>query len=91
MTATAAYVSQATDRLTRALITTAARGIRPRCGDYETSYLWLSEDAKERRHTARMCVGCQLLEPCADVGRHQRFGVWGGKDFTRRPGQRKAS
>ena len=47
MTATKAAV--ASDQLTRALVAAAARGVRPRCGDYETSHLFLSEDPAERR------------------------------------------
>jgi hypothetical protein len=42
MTSTHIRASAASEALTRALISAAARGVRPRCGDYETSY-WLSE------------------------------------------------
>jgi hypothetical protein len=80
--------AEASDALTQALVRAAARGIRPRCGDYETSYLWLSEDAGERRIAAALCTGCPVLEPCAEVGVHQRFGVWGGRDFTKPPGRK---
>jgi hypothetical protein len=45
MTTTRTRAAEANDALTRALINAAAKGLRPRCGDYETSHLWLSEIA----------------------------------------------
>ena len=45
MTATQTRAGEANDNLTKALIDLAAKGQRPRCGDYETSHLWLSEIA----------------------------------------------
>jgi hypothetical protein len=82
--------ARANDALTQALVRAAARGVRPRCGDYETSYMWLSEDAGERRLAALMCAGCAVLQECGEVGRHQRFGVFGGRDTTNRPGRRNS-
>lgn len=79
----------ANDALTRALLVAAARGIRPRCGDYETSYLWLSEDEEERKQAALMCSGCAVIAECGEVGRHQTFGVFGGRDTTVRPGRKR--
>lgn len=90
MTATHIRAGAASDALTRALVNAASRGIRPRCGDYETSYLWLSEDAGERMRAQRLCHGCPVMDPCAVVGAHQRFGVWGGRDYTRPPGKKAA-
>ena len=63
----AVRASQASEQLTRALINAAARGIRPRCGDAETSYLWLSEHDGKRRLAALMCSGCPILQPCTEV------------------------
>jgi hypothetical protein len=90
MTTTAERVraSEASDALTRALVNAASRGQRPRCGDYETSYLWLSEDEQDRKQAALLCTGCPIFQPCNDVGRHQRFGVFGGRDTTVRPGKK---
>jgi hypothetical protein len=91
MTTAATYTNRGRiegDRLTRALINAAARGVRPRCGDYETSYMWLSEDAPDRQLAALMCVGCVVLDPCREVGRYQTFGVYGAVDVTRRPGRK---
>jgi hypothetical protein len=39
----------ASDALTTALINLVPRGIRPRCSDPETHYMWLSEDEAERK------------------------------------------
>jgi Transcription factor WhiB len=83
--------AQANDAPTRALIDAASRSQRPRCGDYETSYLWLSEDAQDRRLAALMCAGCAVLTECDEVGRHERFGTWAGKDRTVRPPGKKAA
>jgi hypothetical protein len=76
---------EANDQLTKALVNAAARGIRPRCGDYEVSHYWLSECEQERKQAARWCAGCLILKPCREVGKYQTFGVFGGQDFTRRP------
>jgi hypothetical protein len=86
-----ARAAQATDKLTVALLTIATQGLRPRCGDHETSYLWLSEFERERKQAARLCAGCPVLEPCREVGRYQTFGVFGGVDATRTPGRKKAA
>ena len=72
--------AEANDVLTTALVRAAAKGIRPRWGDYETSYLWLSEHDGERKQAALMCNGCVVWAECDEVGQHQRFGVWGGRD-----------
>jgi hypothetical protein len=69
----------------------AARGVRPRCGDYETSHLWLREDEHERQQAARMCVGCFAITECDAVGQYQRFGTWAGRDRTRAPGKAAAA
>ena len=39
----------ASDRLTRRLVDLARQGIRPRCGDGETSHYWTSECEAERQ------------------------------------------
>ena len=84
MTTTDVHVAaQANEALTQALISAAARGIRPRCGDYETSLLWLSELDGQRKQAAIMCRGCVVWAECDEVGQHQRFGVFGGVDTTR--------
>jgi hypothetical protein len=88
MTAAAKQASAATEALTRAFIDLASRGQRPRCGDYETSYLWLSEDPAERQQAQRLCHGCPVLDPCAAIGVHQHFGVWGAVDHIRAPGKK---
>jgi hypothetical protein len=54
----------ATDKLTRRLIDLARAGIRPRCGDGETSHMRLSEDAQERTLAAIWCNGCAAFKEC---------------------------
>jgi hypothetical protein len=69
MTTAATYTNRGhleSDKLTP-LIDAAARGQRPRCGDAETSYMWLSEDPAERAQAALMCSGCPILQPCTEV------------------------
>ena len=89
--ATRLRAAQASDALTRALINAAARGIRPRCGDHETSYLWLSESPAERQQASRLCAGCVVITECRNVGQHQSFGVFGSVDVTRAPGRPKTA
>jgi transcription factor WhiB len=89
MTAAAKQAAQASEALTQALVRAAARGIRPRCGDSETAYLWLSDHDGERKHAALMCRGCVVWAECDEVGQHQRFGTWGGVDRTRSPGRKR--
>jgi transcription factor WhiB len=89
MTTTRMHAAEANDQLTKALVAAAARGIRPRCDDYETSYLWLSEDEQERKQATHLCTACSVLAECDAVGRHQRFGVFGGRDTTVRPGRKR--
>jgi hypothetical protein len=67
---------------TTAARTRAAAGIRPRCGEYGDSYLWLSDHERDRQQAARLCAGCVVITECREVGRHQRFGVFGGRDTT---------
>lgn len=73
--------------LTRALVTLASRGGRPRCGDWSDRDLWTSDVAEERAHAVAMCAGCPVLTECGEAARanDERFGVWGGADRTRRP------
>jgi hypothetical protein len=78
-------IREAHDRLTRALITIAARGLRTHCSDVELHHLWLSESQQERAVAARLCSGCPVFTPCGEVGQYERFGVFGGVDRTPRP------
>jgi hypothetical protein len=79
----------ASDALTTALINLVPRGIRPRCSDPETHYMWLSEDEAERKQAARWCAGCPVLAECDTAARanRERFGVWGGVDLACAPGR----
>jgi hypothetical protein len=88
MTTTRLSAGQANEALTRALLNAAARGQRPRCGDGETSWMWLDEDPNMRRIAAAQCAGCVVWHECDEVGQHQRFGTWASKDRTRAPGRK---
>ena len=79
-------IRAASDRLTAALLTLAARGQSPPCTADDR---WLSEDQDERATAARLCAGCPVLEPCrmAAAAQGERFGVWAGVDRTRAPGK----
>jgi hypothetical protein len=83
----------ASDALTRRLIDLARQGIRPRCGDAETSYMWTSEHEAERKQAAQWCAGCPVWVECRNAAeKHdERWGVWAGRDFTRRPGEKLAA
>ena len=73
----------ATERLNRALLEMANRGLRPRCSDYGAD-LWISERLEERREAAQLCQGCPVQIEClsAAQARREKFGVYGGKDMT---------
>lgn len=78
--------SPASHRLTQALIRLQQR---PRCSDPETHDLWLSEHPEDRVIAASWCTGCPILTECraAATDNDERFGVWGGHDYTSQPGQ----
>lgn len=49
---------------------------------------WISDRHEDRREAAEQCAGCPVLDACAEVGQHEPFGTWGGRDRTRRPGKK---
>jgi hypothetical protein len=81
----------ATDLFNRALITLAVRGDRPRCADPITHVMWTSEDQHDRDIAAQWCTGCQVLQLCGDAAeeRGEVWSVYGGRDFSVRPGRKK--
>ena len=83
----------ASERLTRALINLAAAGLRTHCSDPGTSELWLSDHPVEGTQAARLCLGCPIIVECraAADARDERWHVWGGKDYTRRPRGQQAA
>jgi hypothetical protein len=54
--------------------------------------MWLSEDKTERDLAATYCGGCAVWLECgtAATANRERFGVWGGRDFSRPPGKKAA-
>jgi hypothetical protein len=85
-------MTTATTRLNTALLTMAQRGERPRCSDPITNVMWTAENADDRAIAAQWCNGCVVLNLCAAVAVEEdhRWGIWGGRDFTRRPGKAAA-
>jgi hypothetical protein len=83
-------MTTAAGRLNIALLTMAANGERPRCADPVDHDLWTSESEVDRAMAARWCTGCVVLDLCAAVAVEEdhRWGIWGGRDFTRRPGRK---
>jgi hypothetical protein len=88
-----ARAGQASDALTRALINAAARGDKIPCGDYSIAYLFLSESEQERKVACRACHSCPVFNPCREAAdaNQEVFGVRAGRDYTRRPGKKKAA
>jgi hypothetical protein len=80
----------ATDQLTRALLNLAAQGERTHCSDPATHHLWLSEHEAERATAVMLCDHCPIIDPCAApaTANRETFGVYGGRDYTRRPGKK---
>ncbi len=74
----------AAERLTRRLVTLAAQGRRPRCGEAGSHGLWLSDDADDRAQAASWCTGCPVMDECAAAADEhgERFGVFRGTDRT---------
>jgi len=79
-----AHAQEAHERLTRALVTLATRGLRTHCSQPEIHSWWLSDSKEEREVAAKPCRGCPVLPECAEVGRYERFGVFGGAGRTPR-------
>lgn len=75
----------ARDALDRALLDLAADGRRPRCGEPASHHMWTSEKADERARAAALCVGCSVLQECAQAAEeeHELF-VWAGVDHGTR-------
>jgi hypothetical protein len=82
----------ATDALTLALINLAARGLRTHCSNPGTSELWVSDHEAERVAAALLCHGCPVIVECAAADeRDERWHVWAGRDYTRRPRSQQAA
>ena len=80
MTSRATAGHEAREQLSRALLTLAEDGQRPRCSD--APHLALSDDAADRAIASRWCDGCPIFDACHEAGRYERFGVWAGQDRT---------
>jgi hypothetical protein len=78
----------ANDALTQALVSAAARGQRPRCGDSEVAWMFLDESPQTRAIAGTYCIGCAVWSECDQVGRYQTFGTYASKDRTVRAGRK---
>lgn len=78
MTSRATAGREAREALSRAVLTLAEDGQRPRCSD--APQIWLSDDIEDRNEVVRYCLTCPLIEPCAAAGQFEKHGVWGGID-----------
>jgi Transcription factor WhiB len=78
------------DRFARALLDLAAAGERTHCSDHASHHLWLSEDEHERAVAVMLCRHCPVEMVCRETAelRKETWGVWGSKDFSRRPGKK---
>jgi len=75
------------DNLTMALINLPAQGRRSVCSDTAVKDFFLSEDVEERSLASRLCRLCPIRAEClaAAIANGERFGVFGGRDFTQPP------
>ena len=90
MTTTPLTARQASERLTRALLT---HGWRTPCSDVAVQDYWISERESHRRQAAKWCVewNCPVLAEClaAAIAHDEKWCVFGGRDFgARRPGRK---
>src|SRR5688500_9588157 len=83
----------ATTALHLQLIGMAQRGDRPRCCDPVDRELWVSDDYRDRQIAVAWCAGCPILEACRQAAdaNDERWHVWGGRDYTRRPRGQQAA
>jgi hypothetical protein len=79
--------------LTLALVTAASKGLRPHCSDPGAEWLWLSEFEAERVEAARLCADCPVIVECGAAAdeRDERWHVWAGRGYTRRPRGQQAA
>ena len=84
---------QASDALTRRLVDLARQGVRPRCGDAETSHMWTSEYEQDRRQAAHWYTGCPAWIGCRNAAEanQERWAVWASKDYNVRAGKKLAA
>jgi hypothetical protein len=82
-----------TARLNLALITLAQQGDRPRCSDPIDHQRWTSDDQRDRQIAMAWCAGCPIIVECGQAAdaRDERWHVWGGRDYTRKPRAQQAA
>jgi hypothetical protein len=84
--------ARANQNLSNALVRAANRGERTPCSDVSIRDMWVSEDQRQRQLAAHRCVEwqCPVLTECglAAIANRETYGVWGGRDYTQRPGKK---
>lgn len=77
----------ALDELHQGLVKAAAEELRIPCGAWSEGPPWLSEDPRLREVAAAWCQACPVIDECDQAAKWLRvdFGVWGGRDRTKRP------
>jgi len=85
-------MTTATAKLNTALITMASHGSRPRCADPVDHALWTSEDPAERAvpPPGASAAGCSPSTTKQREARKEKWGIWGGRDRSNRPGRKAA-
>jgi hypothetical protein len=68
-----------------ALLDVSGRGDAVPCEGVDGE-AWVSESPSERRRAARLCGACPVLIQCGEAATETResWGVWAGKDGTRK-------
>jgi Transcription factor WhiB len=86
-------MTTATARFHLALITLAQRGERVRCSDPVDHQRWTSDDHRDRQIAMAWCAGCPIIVECGQAAdaRDERWHVWGGRDYTRKPRAQQAA
>jgi Transcription factor WhiB len=87
-TTTRLRAREASETLTRALVTIGSQGLRTPCSDIAYRDYWVSEREPHRRQAAKWCVEweCPVLAECLAfaIAHDERWCVLGGRDFGKR-------
>ena len=51
--------------------------LTPACRDHDPE-LWFPLPTDDTAYAQRICYSCPLVDPCAERGMFERFGIWGG-------------
>lgn len=57
----------------------------------DTADLFFSDNPFEQQRALRLCARCAALVACRQLGKNERFGIWGGTTASDRGFQRTRS